>query len=70
MYTDCKIKISDFKSGVIPKIHKDITCIYSYGRHYNGDKKYNVPQNTAIRKGDDSDMKLMYLNINFLTCFP
>jgi len=71
MYLDYKVKIPDSTTGISRKTIKGVTYIYySYGRHYNADKKYTVPKNTTIGKCMDGDTEMMYPNTNFLKFFP
>ncbi len=71
MYYNFLVKIPE-NTGKISKNKRGNTTYieYTYGRKYNPDKKYNVPQRTTIGKMSSSDDTKMYPNPNFEKYFP
>ena len=71
MYYNFLVKIPE-NTGKISKNKRGNTTYieFTYGRKYNPDKKYNVPQRTTIGKMSSSDDTMMYPNPNFEKYFP
>ena len=71
MYYNFLVKIPE-NTGKISKNKRGNTTYieYTYGRKYNPDKKYNVPQRTTIGKMSSDDDSMMYPNPNFEKYFP
>lgn len=71
MYYNFLVKIPE-NTGKISKNKRGNTTYieFTYGRKYNPDKKYNVPQRTTIGKMSSNDDTLMYPNPNFEKYFP
>ncbi|MBP3758626.1 MAG: transposase [Firmicutes bacterium] len=71
MYLDTIIKIPDAKGKITRKKKGDSIYInYEYGRIYDPDRKYNIPQRVTIGKESKSDPSMMQPNQNFLMYFP
>lgn len=71
MYYKNLVKIPE-NTGKISKNKRGNTTYieYTYGRKYNPQKKYNVPQRTTIGKMYNDDPTMMYPNPNFEKFFP
>ncbi|GAU76735.1 transposase [Fusibacter sp. 3D3] len=71
MYYNFLVKIPE-NTGKISKNKRGNTTYieFTYGRKYNPDKKYNVPQRTTIGKMSSNDDTMMYPNPNFEKYFP
>jgi hypothetical protein len=71
MYYNFLVKIPE-NTGKISKNKRGNTTYieFTYGRKYNPDKKYNVPQRTTIGKMSSTDDTMMYPNPNFEKYFP
>ena len=71
MYLDQAVKIPENVAGITRKNIKGVTYVYyAYGRKYDPNKKYTVPQNTTIGKCTSENPEMMYPNTNFLRFFP
>lgn len=70
MYYNFLVKIPE-NTGKISKNKRGNTTYieFTYGRKYNPDKKYNVPQRTTIGKMSSSDDTMMYPNPNLKNTF-
>ena len=71
MYFDSTVKIPDEKGKIIRKKKGNTTYVlYQYGRVYNAEKKYAVPQRTIIGKVNQDSPDTMYPNERFQEFFP
>ena len=71
MYFDSTVKIPDEKGKIIRKKKGNTTYVlYQYGRVYNAEKKYAVPQRAIIGKVDPNSPDTMYPNERFQEFFP
>lgn len=71
MYYNFLIKIPE-NTGKISKNKRGNTTYieFTYGRKYNPEKRYNIPQRTTIGKMSSDDDTMMYPNPNFEKYFP
>jgi transposase len=71
MYLDLLVKIPDVKGKITRKAKGNAVYInYEYGRKYDPDRKYNIPQRATIGKASKADSTMMQPNQNFLMYFP
>ena len=71
MYLDTLVKIPDVKGKITLNTKGNTTYInYEYGREYDPERKFNIPQRATIGKASKSDPSLMQPNQNFLLYFP
>lgn len=71
MYYDFLVKIPENTGKITVNRRGETTYIeYTYARHYNAEKKYNVPQRTTIGKQSRVDPAMMQPNQNFVKFFP
>lgn len=71
MYYDFLVKIPENTGKITVNRRGETTYIeYTYARHYNAEKKYNVPKRTTIGKQSRVDPAMMQPNQNFVKFFP
>ena len=71
MYLDLLVKIPDIPGKITRKKKGESTYIsYEFGRVYDPERRYNIPQRVVIGKESKADQTLMQPNQNFLLHFP
>jgi len=71
MYLDVLVKIPDEKGKITRKKKGNAVYInYEYGRVYDPDRKFNIPQRATIGKQSKADASMMQPNQNFVMYFP
>lgn len=71
MYLDALIRIPDVKGKITRKQKGNSIYInYEYGREYDPDRKFNIPQRATIGKQSKEDSSMMQPNHNYLMYFP
>ena len=71
MYLDTLVKIPDIKGKITRRTKGKSTYInYEYGRVYDPEQQFNVPQRVTIGKESKVDPSMMHPNQNFLIYFP
>ncbi len=71
MYLDTLVKVPDVKGKITRKTKGNTTYInYEYGRVYDSERKFNIPQRVTIGKEIEGDPSMMIPNQNFLLYFP
>ena len=70
MYYKNSVAVPEVKGKIVLKKKKDATYVlYEYGRIYNKEKKYNVPQRVVIGKIREEDPMTMLPNENYYEHF-
>ena len=71
MYLDIQVKVPEVKGKITRKTKGETTYVnYEYGRIYDPDRKFNIPQRVTIGKASNADPTMMQPNQNFLMYFP
>lgn len=71
MYLDMLVKIPDIQGKITRKKKGNAIYInYEYGRKYDPERKFNIPQRATIGKQSNADVSMMQPNQNFLMYFP
>ena len=71
MYLNTLVKVPDVKGKITRKTKGESTYInYEYGRIYDPERKFNIPQRATIGKASRADPDMMQPNQNFLVYFP
>lgn len=71
MYLDILVKVPEVKGKITRKTKGETTYVnYEYGRIYDPDRKFNIPQRVTIGKASNADPTMMQPNQNFLMYFP
>ncbi len=71
MYLDVLVKIPDVKGKITRKQKGNSIYInYEYGRKYDPDRRFNIPQRATIGKQSKADPSTMQPNQNYLMYFP
>ena len=71
MYLDVLVKIPDVRGKITRKKKGNAIYInYEYGRKYDPERKFNIPQRATIGKQSKADASMMQPNQNFLMYFP
>ena len=71
MYLDVLVKIPDEKGKITRKKKGNAIYInYEYGRQYDPDRKFNIPQRATIGKQSKENDSMMQPNQNFVMYFP
>lgn len=71
MYLDFLVKIPDVKGKITRKKKGNSIYInYEYGREYDPERKFNIPQRATIGKLSGTDDTMMQPNQNYLIYFP
>ena len=71
MYLDVFVKIPDVQRKITRKKKGNAIYIYyEYGRKYDPERKFNIPQRATIGKQSNADVSMMQTNQNFLMYFP
>lgn len=71
MYLDTLVKVPEVKGKITRRTKGETTYInYEYGRVYDADRKFNIPQRATIGKASKADPSMMQPNQNYLLYFP
>ena len=71
MYLNIRVQTPAVGNGISHKSIKGTKYVYyEYGRRYDSNKGYTVPQTTSIGKICEDDISMMYPNGNYLKFFP
>ena len=71
MYLDTLVKVPEIKGKITRKQKGNSIYInYEFGRKYDAERKFNIPQRVTIGKESKSDPGKMQPNQNYLVYFP
>lgn len=71
MYLDMLVKVPDVKGKITRRTKGETTYInYKYGRVYDAERKFNIPQRATIGKAVKGAPDMMQPNRNYLLYFP
>lgn len=71
MYLDTLVMVPEVKGKITRKTKGETTYInYEYGRVYDAERKFNIPQRATIGKASKADPSMMQPNQNYLLYFP
>lgn len=71
MYLDTLVTVPEVKGKITRKTKGETTYInYEYGRVYDAERKFNIPQRATIGKASKADPSMMQPNQNYLLYFP